>query len=304
MFYVCSDFERAYLMDPKFGGPHTQEKLAKLEEYLKAFTTALKRQNFDLIYFDAFAGAGAIQVADDPGTLLDGVDDFSPFVEGSALRALKLGQAFGRYVFVDAKKKNVRRLSQLIGSNPEIADRVQVRHGDANEELARFCADVDWRKTRAVVFLDPYGNQVEWQTVEVIARTKGIDLWYLFPAGLGVHRQISKRAEVHRSHEASLDRLLGTHEWRQAFIDAQRSADLFGERVATEKRATPDSITRFMIDRMKTVFEGGVLDEWLPLGSRGIHMYSLVFAWANPSEKAQLAGKLAKAVLRGRRGRA
>jgi hypothetical protein len=41
-----------------------------------------------------------------------------------------------------------------------------------------------------------------------------------------------------------------------------------------------------MIARMKQVFRGGVLDEWLPLGSRNIHMYSLLFAWANPSPKA------------------
>lgn len=55
---------------------------------------------------------------------------------------------------------------------------------------------------------------------------------------------------------------------------------------------------------MGQIFKGGVLDEWLPLGSRGIHMYSLVFAWANPREKAKLAGKLAKAVLGSvRRGR-
>jgi len=49
---------------------------------------------------------------------------------------------------------------------------------------------------------------------------------------------------------------------------------------------------------MKTAFQGGVLDEWLPLGSGNIHMYSLMFAWANPGEKAKLAGKLAQVVLR------
>jgi hypothetical protein len=70
------------------------------------------------------------------------------------------------------------------------------------------------------------------------------------------------------------------------------------------KVATPKSITLFMIDRMRQIFKGGVLDKWLPLGSSGNHMYSLLFAWANPSEKARLAGKLAQAVLESsRRGR-
>lgn len=45
-----------------------------------------------------------------------------------------------------------------------------------------------------------------------------------------------------------------------------------------------------------------MLDDWYALGSRKIHMYSLMFAWANPSEKAKLAGKFASAVLRSKSG--
>ncbi len=138
---------------------------------------------------------------------------------------------------------------------------------------------------------------MKWKTIEAIAHTRAIDLWYLFPAGLGVHRQIGKDGSVHASHEASLDELVGTKEWRNTFIEEQDGEDLFGEKKGFAKLATPKSITLFMIERMRKIFKGGVLDEWLPLGSRGIHMYSLLFAWANPSEKAKLAGKLAKAVL-------
>jgi three-Cys-motif partner protein len=145
---------------------------------------------------------------------------------------------------------------------------------------------------------------VKWTTIEAIAKTQAIDLWYLFPAGLGVHRQIGKDATIDPTHAASLDDLLGTKEWRRAFIEERSENDLFGARRDQIKTATPESITRFMIERMRPVFKGGVLDEWLPLGSNGIHMYSLIFAWANPSPKAKLAGKLAAAVLRStRRGR-
>jgi protein gp37 len=45
-------------MTQRFGSAHTKRKLDKLEEYLRAYTTALKNQNFELLYFDAFAGAG------------------------------------------------------------------------------------------------------------------------------------------------------------------------------------------------------------------------------------------------------
>jgi three-Cys-motif partner protein len=145
---------------------------------------------------------------------------------------------------------------------------------------------------------------VEWGTIETVAGTEGIDLWYLFPAGLGVHRQIGRDGTVHDTHEASLDRLFGTPTWREACIadDDGRQPELPGllaQEVHLHVRiASPDSITRFMIARMKTVFKGGVLDDWLPLGPRGHHSYSLIFAWANPSEKAKKAGKIAQAVMR------
>ena len=287
----------------KFGSRHTDEKLDKLERYLKSYSTALKNQNFHLIFFDAFAGTGDIQIGEE-APLLQNVDEYEPFIKGSAQRALRFGEAFDQYIFVEKSKKKVRELRELLTLFPDMAQRINIRCGDANEQLKTFCAQTDWRSSRAVVFLDPCGNQVEWETIAAIAKTEAIDLWYLFPAGLGVYRQISKTRGVHKTHVDSLDKLFGTTKWRDAFITLRETDDLFGSRENQEKEATVESVTRYMAMRMKRVFKGGVLEEWLPLGSKGIHMYSLMFAWANPSEKAQLAGKLALAVLRsGNRGR-
>jgi len=284
-------------MAQRFGSAHTKLKLDKLEKYLRAYTTALKNQKFKLLYFDAFAGAGDIQIGSE-ASLLETVDDYTPFIKGSAERALRLKESFDRYVFVDRKAANIKALQALRSEHRDIADRIDIRRGDANTELLSFCKNTDWSRSRAVVFLDPYGNQVKWDTLVAIARTEAIDLWYLFPAGLGVYRQISKEGEVNQSAEASLDTILGTTDWCNSFVESRIESDLFGSRAMLEKRATVESVTRFMAQRMKGIFKGGVLDEWYPLGSRKIHMYSLMFAWANPSEKAKLAGKLALAVLR------
>lgn len=285
-------------MAQRFGGEHTKAKLEALEKYLRAYSTALNRQKFRLIYFDAFAGTGDIQIADADAALLEGVDDYSPFVKGSAQRALELGEAFDTYIFVERSRRKIADLKRLRNEHASIADRIDIRQGDANKELKRFCLETDWRRNRAVVFLDPYGNEVIWDTIAAIAQTKAIDLWYLFPAGLGVYRQISRKGGIHKTHIASLDKLLGTTAWREVFVETVKIDDLFGSREVEEKRATVDSVTRFALERMKKVFMGGVLDEWLPLGSKGIHMYSLIFAWANPSPKAKLAEKLSRAVLR------
>lgn len=282
-----------------FGGKHTERKLELVEHYLDRYTTALKYQNFHLIYFDAFAGAGDVPLPNDAAQSLLPLDDFKPFINGSARRALRLKHPFDQYIFTDTKQGNVESLAGLKREFSELAERIEIRRADANAKLTEFCAKTNWRKCRAAVFLDPFGNNVAWKTLEAIAATDAIDLWYLFPAGLGVDRQLGKDGSVHFTHEASLDRMLGTPDWRDAFVDRQDEADLFGvvhER--TTKVADPPSITEFMIQRMRTIFKGGVLDEWLPLGSRNAHMYSLIFAWANPSEKAQLAAKLAKVVLK------
>ena len=48
----------------KFGGTHTRLKLETIEKYLGAYTTALKNQRFETVYFDAFAGTGEIPISD------------------------------------------------------------------------------------------------------------------------------------------------------------------------------------------------------------------------------------------------
>src|SRR5215831_10862235 len=149
-------------MPQQFGGSHTEEKLDKLEEYLRVFTTVLKNQPFKLIYFDAFAGTPEIEV--DPVVTPLLVDDYRPFLEGSSRRALKFGKAFARYVFVDRRKGNVTELQALKADFPDLRDRIDIRHSEANAELEKFCSN--WPKSqRAVVFLDPFGNQVAWKTI-------------------------------------------------------------------------------------------------------------------------------------------
>lgn len=283
-------------MPNQFGSAHTEEKLQKLEAYLDRFTLVLKNQPFKLVYFDAFAGTPEIDVGETGGLLL-GAADTQLFLEGSSRRALKFGDKFSRYIFVDKKRANVRELEALKSEFPQYQDRIEVRYSDANTELVKFCSN--WpRNQRAVVFLDPFGNQVAWETIEAIAATKAIDLWYLFPAGLGVHRQISGEGS-RDGKEKSLDRLLGTPDWRKAFISKTTTDDLFGATRDTTTVASPEAITEFMIERMKSIFKGGVLDEWLPLGSHGRHSYSLIFACANPEPRAhELALRLARGVLR------
>ena len=270
-----------------------------LEKYLSAYRKVLKNKHFETVFFDAFAGTGEIPI-EEPGGLFEDVEDAQPFIDGSAKRALGIKPPFDRYVFVEKSKSKAALLETLKRDFSYLSSRIHVQRADANAAVKNFCLNTNWKRTRAVMFLDPFGNQVDWSTLKVIASTKAIDLWYLFPAHLGINRQISAAGEFDAGKAASLDRVLGTNEWRKQFIATKTDQNLWGEDQTTFfKQSNVDSVTRFMIRRMKEVFKGVVLDEWLPLGRAGSHWYSLLFACANPSAKAtDIAGRIARDVMK------
>jgi three-Cys-motif partner protein len=289
----------AILAQLPFFGLHTEEKLQVLQKYLAAYQKVLKKTSFKTIFFDAFAGTGDLPL-EQAGGLFQDVEEAEAFIEGSARRALAVDRPFDKYIFVEKSKRKAALLQGLKTDFPTLADRIQIETADANSAIEKFCNEVDWKRHRAVMFLDPFGNQVGWKTLETIAGTRAIDVWYLFPAHLGVNRQISAKAEFDSDKAASLDWVLGTGAWREEFVASLREIDLWGEeRERLVKQASVDSVTRFMIKRMKGIFKGVVLDEWLPLGRGGSHWYSLLFACANPNPAAtDIAERVARAVMK------
>lgn len=172
-----------------FGGKHTQRKLDVIAKYLAAYVTVMKKQDFRLFYVDGFAGSGAsaskadLQKAED-ATLFPTED----VIEGSPIRALGVEPPFDQYVFIDKDEQNVQSLSGLGEQFPN--RRIEIVHGDANDRLIEFCERIgEARLDRAVVFLDPFGLSVRWRTIERIAATQKVDLWYLVPVD-GMSRQI------------------------------------------------------------------------------------------------------------------
>jgi len=286
-----------------FGGPHTVRKLETVADYLNFYTRALSPR-FSLSYLDAFAGTGEIPLSKELPLLanLDGGREIATLVEGSARRSLMIDVPFNRYEFSEIGRSKASELSDLKDEFPNID--ISITRKDANIAVTEFCESLS-ANNRAVIFLDPFGNQVNWKTLEVIAATRKVDLWYLFPAWIGVARQISKDGELTPEARRSIDKMFGPCDWESKFIDfiAPKQYALPFEvgsdtELEAKKIASADGVTRFMISRMKTIFKGGVLDHWLPLGKNGAHWYSLLFAWANPSKAASnLASKVAKDIM-------
>lgn len=270
----------------------TERKLLTVERYLRHFLDVMSNQSaLETIYIDAFAGTGTIPVdTEEPGlTELVDADDFAI---GSALRALTLPKRFSRYVFIEQSESKLEELKGRVAQVSVEQSRIEYIRGDAGEQLMLLCPELARKNVRSVVFLDPFGNQVHWSLLEALAKTQHVDLLYLFPAMLGVYRQIGNNsAKMTPEQEASIDALFGPHDWKKAFISEEVETDLFGEHVRKSKAVNVDDITRFKIECMKEIFKGCVLDDWLPLGRNRSHWYSLIFAMANPSPAAVNAGR-------------
>jgi three-Cys-motif partner protein len=286
----------------KFGGNWTTEKLEVLSKYLRAYCKIFKSnknaQYFETIYVDAFAGTGYRRVdTTNDLVLLPDLDqqDTQKYLKGSAVIALECEPSFDQYIFIEHKTVHIAELEQLKIKYPNHA--VTVKQGDATINLRKLIENTSWKKHRAVVFLDPYGMQVDWSLIEVIAKTQAIDLWLLFPLGMGVNRLLTRQNEPPQEWADRLTRIFGTDSWRNEFYANRVQPTLFGEEeVRSIKTADFDSIGQFMINRLKTIFPGVAPKPLALLNSRGNPLYLLCFAAGNP-KGAPTALKIAKHLL-------
>lgn len=287
----------------QFGGDWTEIKLQKVEKYLRAYAQIMKNRNFIYAYIDAFAGTGyrTIKQEDKNNLLLPLFEeDSQKFRDGSARIALQITPRFSKYIFIDKDPEHSIELKSLKEEFSHLSNDIDVVGGEANEYLKDLCSK-DWIKhnRRAVLFLDPFGMQVEWQTIEAIAETKAIDLWLLFPLGVAVNRMLRKDAQIPKKWQQRLTTLFGTTAWMDAFYETKIEQTLFGERISTSKVDDPfNSISHYFVERLKTIF-AGVADNPLPLyNSKNNPLYLLCFASGNP-KGSKTAIKIAQHILKG-----
>ena len=286
----------------KFGGEWTAEKLELVRKYLCAYTTALKNQPFKLVYIDAFAGTGYCGKGEGevPETQIIpelAESEAQAFLKGSARTALEVEPQFHNFIFIDHDISNCAELSNLGDEYPDLKNRITVINADANTYLQEL-AKRNWLRQgeRAVLFLDPYAMQVEWSTIQAVAQTQAIDMWYLFPLA-AVNRLLRRDAEIDDAWRQRLDRIFGTNDWETAFYQRRATQTLFGEEESIEKVATFDGIKNFLLDRLKGEFADVVPNPVILENSRCSPLFLLCFAAGNP-KGAPIAVKIARGILR------
>jgi three-Cys-motif partner protein len=294
----------------KFGGEWTEDKLSRIKEYLEAYSTALKHQPFRREYIDAFAGTGYREVKcdeTDETTLFPELaePEVRQFLDGSARIALNVEPAFHRFTFIEKKPTKVKDLLKLKDDFP--TKDIRIEQGDANTWVQSICRE-SWDYRRAVLFLDPFGMQVSWQTLEAVAATRSIDTWILFPLCVGITRLLSKNEVPDESRRKPLDVIFGDRSWVDAFYrrrspssraKAQRTFfDELEDDANTVQRIDFSAIEDYYRGRLRTIFAGVANNAVRLKNSKNVPLYLLFFVAGN-LKGAPIAVKIAESIMRG-----
>ncbi len=294
----------------RFGSHWTEDKLCRAEEYFERYNVALKNQRFTREYIDAFAGTGYREVREEGGggcLMFPGLvePEVQRFLDGSARKALKVEPGFHRFTFIEKDPRKVGELQKLRDKFPDKPIRIEC--GDANEWVQSICRE-GWDYRRAVLFLDPFGMHVSWQTLEAVARTKSIDVWLLFPLGVAISRLLKWDGDIDEALCRRLDFVFGDRSWRDAFYktDAPVQPGAVQRGLFDFEDETPEPeypwkadfsvIEGYFKARLRTIF-ARVADNTVRLkNSKNIPLY-LLFFMAGNERGAPIAVKIAESIM-------
>ena len=261
----------------QFGGPWTIEKLDILEGYLNAYTTAFKNQSFDLIYIDAFAGTGRIR--------LPNKHEIQGLIRGSAERALHVtNPPFSRLVFVEQDSERCHQLERLHGRHDD--RKIEIRQEEANAFLRNLTQSAYGEYWRGVLLVDPFGTQLEWETVEHIAELQRLDTWILFPISaiarmlpLSWNSEDMEPALAHR-----LDVIYGNRNWRSLYTHSAQN-EMFNDPVMERERGT-GKLSQMYQERLKSTFGTRLLTQTRTLrNTQNSPLFEFIFCAGHPKGK-------------------
>lgn len=191
-------------------GEWAERKLQFVASYIQRFIVSMRNKKWRAInYIDLFSGPGKNRI-----------HDTNRFFLGSPLIALGQAKQFDRYFFADAKPEHIKALKQRC---PEkLLDRIEFWVGNANELVDRVVNHISGQDKRHIhdkwsslnlAFLDPEGLELEWATVEKLAKLR-TDIIIYYPQ-MAIEREIDK--EYTQTYETPIDKFIGDRQWREIY---------------------------------------------------------------------------------------
>lgn len=281
-------------MSENIVGPWARDKLDILQKYLGAYTTIMKNQSWlvGFVYIDAFAGPGdhalrneedpsesADQLLLEPTEFLSSDVGYEQYVLGSPKVALELSNPFTAYVFVEKDRERVEELVRLKRIYPD--RNIRIRQEDCNQYLLNLLNQkppIDWRKWRGLIFLDPFGMQVPWETIEAMGKTKAFEIILNFPVGMAIQRLLKKSGQFTAKERQKLDSYFGDPGWYDVIYKTMDG--LLGDVTNKVSDSGRVLVNWYRTHRLQSCFKY-VSSARLVRNSRNGHLYYIIHATHN-----------------------
>ena len=213
--------------------------------------------------------------------------------DGSPAVALGIEHPFTAYLFIEQDHVRVEALQQL-ASEWGNTRQVRIYEEDCNQSLRDNLISnprVNWSRWRAVVFLDPFGMQVPWETIAELGSTGAVEVFINFPVGMAIQRLLRRNASFTTKQRDKLNSYFGDPGWYEVVY--RSTPGLFGNDEVRKADDAAERLVAWYRGRLEAAF-GYASDPYLVRNTRGGHLYYLLFAGPNKTG-ARIAGD----VLRG-----
>lgn len=275
---------------PRPWGFWTRAKLDVLRDYLAAFLAASSGKAPYAVYLDAFAGEGS-----GIDRLTSAEFDGSPRIAAGAVANGNSGYRFSR---------SHLRLFELSGTRAagiqgylreHFPGRdIEVVPGDCNVTLPATLTSMPEaiRRSPTFAFLDPFGTELQWPTIEAIADHKRglkykVELWMLFSAAGLMRIAGSSPAKAAVGAEDRLTALFGDTRW-EPIVDARRTGTVSG----ADAREAFVNLMRWQLEATL----GYQTTHALELkNAQGTSIYHMIFATDHPAGDKIIRSLYAKA---------
>lgn len=194
---------------------HTIEKLEYIRKYIEAYLVATKRLPIKY-YIDAFAGSGKCILCDEKCKSRGGLTcqkcGKGKIVDGSAMISLGTKNIFSGYIFIDLNKNYIDDLEKLIEKlDQSLQKKVVVKKADSNIILRDIYKYIP-KYAGCLIFLDPEGPELEWETIKYLSKINKVDLLILYPYDMALVR-------LALNYKEKLNKFYGSCDWSKIYSD-------------------------------------------------------------------------------------
>jgi three-Cys-motif partner protein len=293
--------EKLKIQKLTWGNSWTENKLNAFAKYVNAYLTIMDnnkmKYGWKTIYFDGFAGSGDLNKKGTPtptetndSLLLDlGIDETEAKVyKGAAERVLNIRKKFDYYYFIDLNKNSLEKLQEKL--KPYKMDYgLHFREGDANDNIRKMAEALKkYKKLKALVLLDPFGMQINWESIELLKETAS-DVWILIPSGVIINRLLDKKGDLTNINKLCSFFGMSEEEIRKEFYTENVSKTLFGEETVTHKVSKPiRKITDLYIKKMQSVWKYVTKEPLIMKNTKKVEIFHFAFA-SNKSAGIKIA---------------